>query len=100
MSKHLPLREAVLLWLGHAGSLSPTPQSIVVLMLLPHWSTVVEAVAAAAPREEHPDLYTKIDGDWAPNPLTLLEQSGLDTAAADDLIGRGIAFQAATPVPS
>ncbi|MDQ0771602.1 hypothetical protein QF026_000068 [Streptomyces aurantiacus] len=91
MSKHLPLREAVLLWLGHAGSLSPTPQSIVVLMLLPHWSTVVEAVAAAAPREEHPDLYTKIDGDWAPSPLTLLEQSGLSVAAR--LIAQG------APVP-
>jgi itaconate CoA-transferase len=30
----------------------------------------------------------------------LLVQSGLDAAAADDLIGRGIAVQAATPVPS
>ncbi|WP_329453670.1 HEPN domain-containing protein (plasmid) [Streptomyces sp. NBC_01724] len=87
MSKHLPLREAVLLWLEYAGSLSPTPQSIGVLMLLPHWSTVVEAVAAAAPKEEHPDLYAKVDGDWAPNPVTLLEESGLFAAAR--LIARG-----------
>lgn len=27
MSKHLPLREAVLSWLEYADSLSPTPQS-------------------------------------------------------------------------
>ncbi|MFF1708322.1 hypothetical protein [Streptomyces sp. NPDC058252] len=91
MSKHLPLREAVLLWLEHAGSLKPASQSIVTLMLLPHWSTVVEAVAAAAPKDEQPDLYTKADGDWAPNPLTLLEQSGLSAAAR--LIAQG------APVP-
>ncbi|MFM9584152.1 hypothetical protein [Streptomyces caniscabiei] len=81
MSKHLPLREAVLSWLEYAGSVSPGPQSIVVLMLQPHWEDVVEAVAAAAPREEHPDLYANIDGDWVPNPVTLLEESGLYAAA-------------------
>ncbi|MFI6125389.1 hypothetical protein ACIBCU_37705 [Streptomyces sp. NPDC051064] len=79
MNKHLSLREAVLSWLEYAGSLSPTPQSIVVLMLQPHWEDVVKAVAAAAPREEHPDLYSKVDGDL--NPLILLEESGLGEAA-------------------
>ncbi len=91
MSKHLSLREAVLSWLEYAGGLSPTPQSIVVLMLQPHWEDVVSEVAAAAPREEHPDLYTRVDGDWAPNPLTLLEESGLSAAAR--LIAQG------APVP-
>ncbi|WP_437080854.1 hypothetical protein [Streptomyces sp. enrichment culture] len=87
MTKHLSLREAVLSWLEYAGGLSPTPQSIVVLMLQPHWEDVVREVAAAAPREEHPDLYTKTDGDWVPNPRTLLEASGLGTAAR--LIAQG-----------
>ncbi|MGW7134667.1 hypothetical protein ACWGIA_40895 [Streptomyces bobili] len=81
MSNHLPLREAVLSWLEYAGSLPPTPQSIVVLMLQPHWEDVERAVAAAAPREKHPDLYGKSKGDWAPNPLTLLVKSGLGEAA-------------------
>ncbi|MDQ1042029.1 hypothetical protein QFZ76_000265 [Streptomyces sp. V4I2] len=49
MSKHLFLRKAVLSWLEYAGGLSPTPQSIVVLMLQPHWEDVVREVAAAAP---------------------------------------------------
>ncbi|MEV0750480.1 hypothetical protein AB0I75_35640 [Streptomyces sp. NPDC050273] len=79
MNKHLSLREAVLSWLEYAGSLSPTPQSIVVLMLQPHWDDVVKAVAAAAPREEHPDLYSKVDGDL--NPVILLKESGLGEAA-------------------
>lgn len=52
MSKHLPLREAVLLSLEHAGRLSPAPRSIGIPMLLPHVSTAGEPVAAAAPREE------------------------------------------------
>ncbi|MFJ6123931.1 hypothetical protein ACIQKE_02450 [Streptomyces griseoviridis] len=91
MSKHLSLRDAVLSWLEYAGGLSPTPQSIVVLMLQPHWEDVVEAVAAAAPREEHPDLYAKVDGDWVPNSQTLLEESGLGEAAR--LIAQGV------PVP-
>lgn len=81
MSKHLPLREAVLSWLEYAGSLSPTPQSIVVLMLQPHWEDVERAVAAAAPREGHPDLYAKVNGDWVPDPRTLLGESGLGEAA-------------------
>ncbi|MFD7183888.1 hypothetical protein ACFRAI_22015 [Streptomyces sp. NPDC056637] len=90
MSKHLPPREAVLSWLEYAGSLSPTPQSIGIigiLMLQPHWEDAVEAVAAAAPREEHPDLYVEVDGDWVPNPQTLLEESGLGEAAR--LIAQG-----------
>lgn len=91
MSKHLSLREAVLSWLEYAGGLSPTPQSIVVLMLQPHWEDVVREVAAAAPREEHPDLYAETDGDWVPNSRTLLEASGLGTAAR--LIAQGV------PVP-
>ncbi|MEU5599128.1 hypothetical protein [Streptomyces sp. NPDC020298] len=88
MSKHLSLREAVLAWLEYAGALSPTPQSIVVLMLQPHWEDVENAVVAAAPREEHPDLYAKADGDWVPNSRTLLEVSGL--AAAARLIAQGV----------
>ncbi|WP_159104147.1 hypothetical protein [Streptomyces sp. CdTB01] len=91
MSEHLSLREAVLSWLEYAGGLSPTPQSIVVLMLQPHWEDVVREVAAAAPRDEHPDLYAKTDGDWVPNSRTLLEASGLGTAAR--LIAKGV------PVP-
>ncbi|MFF4147571.1 hypothetical protein ACFY0A_41225 [Streptomyces sp. NPDC001698] len=92
MSKHLPLREAVLSWLEYAGSLSPTPQSIVVLMLQPHWEDVERAVAAVAPREEHPDLYVKANGDWVPDPRTLLGESGLGEAAR--LIAQGV------PVPA
>ncbi|GHA75111.1 MULTISPECIES: HEPN domain-containing protein [Streptomyces] len=91
MSKHLSLREAVLAWLEYAGGLSPTPQSIVILILQPHWEDVENAVAAAAPREEHPDLYAKVDGDWVPNARTLLEESGLGEAAR--LIAQGV------PVP-
>ncbi|WP_223734742.1 HEPN domain-containing protein [Streptomyces purpurogeneiscleroticus] len=91
MSKNLSLREAALAWLEYAGGLSPTPQSIVTLMLQPHWENVERAVAAAAPREEHPDLYAKVDGDWVPNSRTLLEGSGLGEAAR--LIAQGV------PVP-
>ncbi|MDL2075781.1 HEPN domain-containing protein [Streptomyces sp. GXMU-J15] len=91
MSEHLSLHAAVLKWLEYAGGLSPTPQSIVTLMLQPHWEDVETAVAAAAPREEHPDLYAKVDGDWVPNSLTLLEESGLAEAAR--LIAQGV------PVP-
>ncbi|MFD9789143.1 hypothetical protein ACFWYX_35115 [[Kitasatospora] papulosa] len=81
MSKHLSLREAVLLWLEYAGSLSPTPQSIVMLMLQPHWDDVEKAVVAAAPRGEHPDLYEEVNGDWVLDSLTLLRESGLGMAA-------------------
>lgn len=88
MRKHLSLREAVLAWLEYAGALSPTPQSIVVLMLQPHWEDVENAVVAAAPREEHPDLYAKTDGEWVPDSRTLLEVSGL--AAAARLIAQGV----------
>ncbi|MEU9107344.1 hypothetical protein AB0D54_23930 [Streptomyces xanthophaeus] len=88
MSKHLPLREAVLLWLEYAGSLSPKSHSPVMLMLQPHWEEVERAVTDAAPREEHPDLYVKrVDGSWAPDPRTLLGESGLGMAAR--LIAQG-----------
>ncbi|MFD5110062.1 hypothetical protein [Streptomyces cinereoruber] len=92
MSKHFPLREAVLSWLEDAGSLSPTPQSSVVLMLLPHWDEVEEAVTAAAPREEHPDLYAKADRDWVLDHRTLLGESGLGEVAR--LIARGVPVDA------
>ncbi|MGA5069095.1 hypothetical protein ACPB9E_35915 [Streptomyces exfoliatus] len=89
MSKHLSLREAVLSWLEYAGSLSPTSQSPVVLMLQPHWDEVLGAVTAAAPREEHPDLYkAKANGDWGLDYRTLLGESGLGEAAR--LIARGV----------
>ncbi|MFJ9893452.1 hypothetical protein ACIQPR_08970 [Streptomyces sp. NPDC091280] len=91
MSKHLSLREAVLAWLEYAGGLSPTPQSVVTLTLQPHWEDVENAVVAAAPREEHPDLYAKVDGDWVPSSRTLLDESGLGEAAR--LLAQGV------PVP-
>ncbi|MFE1367254.1 hypothetical protein ACFW84_23865 [Streptomyces anulatus] len=95
MSKHLPLRESVLLWLEHARSLPPAPQAItdVALSVLPEWEALEGAVAAAAPRDEHPDLYAKVDGDWIPNYRTLLGKSGLGEAT------RLIAQEAAVPVP-
>lgn len=88
MSKHLPLRDAVLAWLEYAGSLSPKSHSIVMLMLQPHWEDVVMAVAAVAPRDEHPDLYAKVKGDWMLDHRTLLVESGLAEAA--QLIAQGV----------
>ncbi|MEU3480899.1 hypothetical protein ACI2LO_33840 [Streptomyces sp. NPDC033754] len=95
MSKHLPLSEAALLWLEHARNLPPTPQAITdaALSVLPEWDALEEAVAAAAPRDEHPDLYAKVDGDWTPNYRTLLGESGLGEAT------RLIAQGTTVPVP-
>ncbi|MFE5974313.1 hypothetical protein ACFQ64_19390 [Streptomyces sp. NPDC056460] len=89
MSKHLPLREAVLSWLEHARGLPPTPQAItdVALAALPQWETLEYAVAAAAPRDEHPDLYGKVEGDWVPSFSALLGESGLGEATR--LIAQG-----------
>ncbi|WP_405189245.1 hypothetical protein [Streptomyces anulatus] len=60
----------------------PDPQAItdLALSVLPEWDILEEAVAAAAPRDEHPDLYAKADGDWIPNYRTLLGKSGLGEA--------------------
>ncbi|WP_406073090.1 hypothetical protein [Streptomyces virginiae] len=95
MSNDLPLREAALLWLEHARRLPPTPQAItdVALAVLPEWDALEEAVSAAAPRREHPDLYAKVDRDWIPNYRTVLGESGLGEAT------RLIAQGAAVPVP-
>ncbi|MFI1654756.1 hypothetical protein ACH4ZU_07405 [Streptomyces sp. NPDC020472] len=89
MSKHLPLREAVLSWLEHARSLPPAPQAItdVALAALPQWDTLEDAVAAAAPRDEHPDLYGKVEGDWVPSFSALLGASRLGEATR--LIAQG-----------
>ncbi|MFH8582254.1 hypothetical protein [Streptomyces zaomyceticus] len=94
MSKHLPLSEAALLWLEHARNLPPNPQAITdaALSVLPEWGALEEAVAAAAPRDEHPDLYAKVDGDWIPSYRTLLGESGLGEAT------RLVAQDAAVPV--
>ncbi|MFE0654385.1 hypothetical protein ACFVZH_38220 [Streptomyces sp. NPDC059534] len=89
MSKHFPLRGAVLSWLEHARGLPPTPQAItdVALAALPQWETLEDAVVAAAPRDEHPDLYGKVEGDWVPSFSALLGESGL--GAATRLIAQG-----------
>ncbi|MGW8354314.1 hypothetical protein [Streptomyces wedmorensis] len=89
MSKHFPLRGAVLSWLEHARGLPSTPQAItdVALAALPHWETLEDAVAAAAPSDEHPDLYGKVEGDWVPSFTALLGESGLGTATR--LIAQG-----------
>ncbi|MFC8728219.1 hypothetical protein [Streptomyces bacillaris] len=89
MSKHLPLREAVLSWLEHAHHLSPHPHAITdeALTDLVEWEALEEAVSTAAPRDEHPDLYTKINGDRILNYRTLLGESGL--GAATRLIAQG-----------
>ncbi|MEU7028847.1 hypothetical protein AB0A60_19425 [Streptomyces sp. NPDC046275] len=82
MSTHSFLRETVLSWLEHARTLPPTPQAItdVALATLPQWDTLEDAVAAAAPRDEHPDLYGKVEGDWVPSFSVLLGESGLGEA--------------------
>ncbi|MEV5887538.1 hypothetical protein AB0L74_33710 [Streptomyces sp. NPDC052020] len=82
MNETLPLREAVLSWLEHARTLQPTPQAItdVALAALPQWDLLEDAVAAAAHRDEHPDLYDKVDGDWIPSFSALLGESGLGEA--------------------
>ncbi|MFH8260464.1 hypothetical protein [Streptomyces roseolus] len=82
MSTHSSLRETVLSWLEHARTLPPTPQAItdVALATLPQWDTLEDAVAATAPRDEHPDLYGKVDGDWIPSFSALLGESGLGEA--------------------
>ncbi|MER6017715.1 hypothetical protein [Streptomyces anulatus] len=89
MSKHLPLREAVLSWLEHAHHLSPHPHAITdeALTDLPEWEALEEAVFTAAPRDEHPDLYAKINGDRILNYRTLLAESSL--GAATRLIAQG-----------
>ena len=89
MSEHLPLCEAVLLWLEHAHRLPPTPQAIidVALAVLPEWAPMEEAVVTATSRHEHPDLYAKVDGDWIPNYRVLLGESGLGEATR--LIAQG-----------
>ncbi|MFE4331394.1 hypothetical protein ACFRQM_18785 [Streptomyces sp. NPDC056831] len=95
MSENPSLRDAVLLWLERARNLPPTPQAITdtALAVLPQWDALEEAVAAAAPRGEHPDLYAKVDGDWIPDYRTLLGESGLGAAT------RLIAQEADIPVP-
>lgn len=89
MSTHLPLREAALSWLEHARTLPPVPQTITDAELADgsEWDSLEEAVTAAAPRDEHPDLYAKADGDWKPNYRTLLGESGLGEASR--LIAQG-----------
>ncbi|MFD7068304.1 hypothetical protein ACFV97_13870 [Streptomyces sp. NPDC059913] len=87
MSKDPVLREAVLSWLEHAGGVSPKSQSPGMLMLQPHWENVVAAAAAAAPRDEHPDLYTLGKGDGTLNQWTLLVESGLAYAAGLIAVG-------------
>ncbi|MFD3729636.1 hypothetical protein [Streptomyces sp. NPDC058671] len=89
MSTHPPLHETVLSWLEHARTLPPTPQAItdVGLATLPHWDVLEDAVAAAAPRDEHPDLYGKVEGDWVPSFSALLGESGLGEATR--LIAQG-----------
>ncbi|MGW3212797.1 hypothetical protein ACWDBC_11140 [Streptomyces parvus] len=81
MSKVPFLHEAVLSWLEHAGGVPSKSQSPVMLMLQPHWEDVKAAAAAAAPRDEHPDLYTKVKEDWTLDQWTLLVESGLAMAA-------------------
>ncbi|MET8439250.1 hypothetical protein ABZV61_42770 [Streptomyces sp900116325] len=89
MSKHLPLREAVLSWLEHAHHLPTTPHAITdeALTDLPEWEALEEAVSTAAPGNEHPDLYAKVNGDRIPNYRILLGESGL--GAATRLIAQG-----------
>ncbi|MFB7454508.1 hypothetical protein [Streptomyces sp. NPDC056194] len=89
MSNRSSLRETVLSWLEYARSLPPVPQVITGAELAdgPEWDALEEAVAAAAPRDEHPDLYAKVDGDWKPNYRTLLGESGLGEATR--LIAQG-----------
>lgn len=90
MSKHLPLREAVLSWLEHAHHLSPLPHAITdeALTDLQEWEALEKEVSTAAPRDEHPDLYAKVDGDRIPNYRVLLGESGL--GAATRLIAQGV----------
>lgn len=89
MSTHLSLREAALSWLEHARTLPPVPQAITDAELAggPEWDALEEVVASAAPREGHPDLYAKADGDWKPNYRTLLGETGLGEASR--LIAQG-----------
>ncbi|MGW3387354.1 hypothetical protein [Streptomyces cinereoruber] len=89
MSTHPSLRETVLSWLEHARTLPPTPQTItdVALAALPQWDTLEDAVATAASRDEHPDLYGKVKGDWVPSFSALLGESGLGEATR--LIAQG-----------
>ncbi|MEV4429808.1 hypothetical protein ACN9M0_32875 [Streptomyces sp. R-07] len=89
MSKHLPFREAALSWLEHAHNLPPTPHAITDEALAdgPNWEALEEAVSTAAPRDEHPDLYAKVNGDRIPNYRVLLGESGL--GAATRLIAQG-----------
>ncbi|MEW5655278.1 hypothetical protein ABGT92_08065 [Streptomyces cinereoruber] len=89
MSTHSSLRETVLSWLEQARTLPPTPQAItdVALATLPQWDILEDAVAATAPRAEHPDLYGKVDGDWIPSFSVLLGESGLGEATR--LIAQG-----------
>lgn len=77
-----PLRQAVLAWLEQARDLPSIPQAItdVALSTQPEFDAVINAVAGAAPKSEHRDLYGKADGDWAPRWSTLLSGSGLGDA--------------------
>jgi hypothetical protein len=76
------LRQAVLTWLEQAPNLPSIPQAItdVALATRPQFEAVINAVADAAPKSEHPDLYGKTDGDWLPRWSTLLGGSGLGDA--------------------
>ncbi|MFF1408133.1 hypothetical protein, partial [Streptomyces sp. NPDC058294] len=77
-----PLRQAVLAWLEQARDLPSIPQAItdVALSTQPEFDAVINAVAGAAPKSEHRDLYGKADDDWAPRWSTLLSGSGLGDA--------------------
>ncbi|MDP5315578.1 HEPN domain-containing protein [Streptomyces poriferorum] len=87
--KHLPLREAALSWLEHAAHLPTAFHGLTdeALTELPEWEALEEAVSTAAPRNEHPDLYARVNGDRIPNYRILLGESGL--GAATRLIAQG-----------
>jgi len=87
--KHLPLREAALSWLEHAAHLPTAFHGLTdeALTELPEWEALEEAVSTAAPRNEHPDLYARVNGVRIPNYRILLGESGL--GAATRLIAQG-----------
>lgn len=76
------LRQAILTWLEYTRSLPSIPQAITdtALATQPRFETVLNAVVAAAPRTEQPDLYGKTGGDWLPRWSVLLGGSGLGEA--------------------
>jgi hypothetical protein len=59
----------------------------VALATRPEWEHLTNAVVCAAPLAQHPDLYTKSDGDRLPSDRVLLGRSGLGDATR--LIAQG-----------